>query len=87
MDDNWSIPFRGMQNMKMSPSKYLAIFAGVLLFALAQFAPASFAQLLPEAKPAESSTPVDPLGRTNPRGTVEGYLRSIRAGEIEKATR
>lgn len=45
------------------------------------------AQLTSETKTEQAEQPVDPLGRTSPRGTVEGYLRAIRAGEIDKAAR
>lgn len=58
-----------------------------VLFSLPLLAPQSHAQLLPEAKAPEEKVAVDPLGRTTPRGTVEGYLKSIRAGDIDKAAK
>jgi len=38
-------------------------------------------------KQADQTAAVDPLGRTSPRGTVEGYLKAIRDSDFGKAAR
>lgn len=68
-------------------AKLVLTLALAVLFSLPLLAPQSHAQLLPEAKAPEEKVAVDPLGRTTPRGTVEGYLKSIRAGDIDKAAK
>ncbi|MCJ8309806.1 MAG: mechanosensitive ion channel family protein [Rhizobiaceae bacterium] len=73
--------------MPLQVTKHVLTLALALLFSLGWLAPQATAQLLPEAKPAEEKAAVDPLGRTTPRGTVEGYLSSIRAGDIDKAAK
>ncbi|MEP1205937.1 MAG: mechanosensitive ion channel family protein [Rhizobiaceae bacterium] len=60
----------------------------VLLLSQSLLPGSASAQLLPSAKqPDAAPAAIDPIGRSTPRGTVEGYLQAIRAGDIEKASR
>ena len=68
-------------------TKLFMTMAIALTLSQVTLAPHAFAQFLPTAKKAEEPVAVDPLARTTPRGTVEGYLEAIRSGDIDKAVR
>ena len=53
-------------------TKLVLTLAAVVIFSHTLLMPSAFAQLLPQATAPEEKVAVDPLGRTTPRGTVEG---------------
>ena len=68
----YEIPTQVEPNMLKQVTKLVLTLAAVVIFSHTLLMPSAFAQLLPQATAPEEKVAVDPLGRTTPRGTVEG---------------
>lgn len=66
--------------------RILGVLGVLLLVVTANIPSTALAQLTAPAATPETKAAVDPLGRTTPRGTVEGYLEAIRQSDIGKAS-
>ena len=71
------------------PGWVTTVWAALVLALLCALAPAGALAQVPDppAEAAQDAVPADPLGRTTPRGTVEGYLAAVAAGDFERAAR
>src|SRR5437868_14043315 len=72
----------GRENIMSSFSKRVFIFILCLGSGLISVAQPALGQILPSSTPTSSAnTPVDPLGRTTPTGTMLGFLQAAQSGD------
>ena len=79
-----------MCNILSASVRSTFVLAGLISLTLINLglSPNAHAQLAPSTPAESKSVPaVDPYGRTNPRSSVEGYIKAIRQDDFEKAAR
>ena len=78
----------GRQNVMSSLAKATLVFLFAVAALLTSFAVPTFSQVLPGSSagtPPAANTPVDPLNRTTPSGSVLGFLQAAQSGDYSIA--
>ena len=76
------------ENVMSSLAKATLVFLLAVAALLTSFAQPTFSQVLPGSAagtPPSTSTPVDPLNRTTPSGSVLGFLQAAQSGDYSIA--